>query len=185
MLSTIHAVGEFVLHSQTSMNSECTELRDKQFQHLLNVVRGMKPSIEDAVIALKLLSAADLPPWTNDQKQTLATQVSSVTNATMNLTGSSMQQRSQLQFQLHMQNYLTAADWEELMKTGTTLMSRMSVIVTRCFGIGLLNPCEKSVVALVSLIVVASREARSSEAFYLHTQEFKRLMKRSGMPRPA
>ena len=176
MLSHVKAVGAFVLASQKATKSNCEALRKSQLQHLMASINAMRPSMEDGQATLEAL-AGELPPWTADETQALASLVSKATQEAENSPAVAVQDRPSSQSMLHMQNYLTEADWVELAKAGATMAHRMSTIVERCFGIGVLYPCEKSVVALVSLIVLASGDRLSSGAFLKNVQEFKKLMK--------
>jgi len=177
MLAHIEAVGSFVQASQRATKTDCVELRDSQFQHVLATLRGMKPTMDDAAKTLQAL-AVDVAPWTEAQVQTMAELVTKITTESSNRTSAAIQSRAQPQTMMYMQSYLTAADWSELLKPSATIAHLMCTVIARCFQIGFLHPSEVSVVALVSLIVVAAGESPSSDDFHRYAMDFKSLVKR-------
>jgi hypothetical protein len=177
MLSQLVAVSGYIVASRAALGPDDMVARAQtdQLQNLIRIFGRIRPTTDDAQATLSMLADPEgAPGFTADQKRELARAVMMASNniGTTSLTVS----RAQPQHHMHLFNYLTRSDWDTL-RSPVQLDDKFSVMANRSLAIGLLHPCERTNVCIVSIVAVAGQYNWLADESLQYLNMFKRLMK--------
>ena len=182
-LEQLRAVSEYIGASRAALNDETavSGLVTQQVESLKHAFsNGAAASVAEASSALKALSDSGDPvilaAFSADQRKALAASITSGCQPGAGCAQATNIGKAQNQEHFHMFNYLTRGDWDVLLNA-QQMELKLRALIDRSMKIGLVNPSEKTVVALVSLLLVASRISAGPSESKSMIEDYKRANK--------
>ena len=181
MLARVRAVADFIDSYKNAMQA------DAEVEHLVATqVEVLKKSFaaetcDVADVSSTLRALADggdpliLSSFSVGDRRALATAITSSVSPSAAPKATAIPKASN-QTHLFLYNYLTRRDWDCIVNSQSEI-EKLNTLVNRSLRIGLLNPTEKTVVAVVSLMFVASRVAAGPDESLATVDKYKSINK--------
>ena len=181
MMQSIKAVADYINNSRVALGPGDTldRLIQTQFDQLKLLLSSAPFSVDEASVVMKALSSGSDgidAAFSADGRKALAAVVASANAGDAVTVKPAAIKKAGTQVHMHMQHYLTKSDWSVLVD-GTRIDEKIDVLVNRALKIGLTNPSELSVVAIVAIMAVASRMSLGPDEAHSLVVEYKRVNK--------
>ena len=184
MQQQLQSVASFIVATAAALDSAAVDgVRATQTTHLATLFKRTESSVDDAAATLRLLSGEGeqavniTTAFTNDQHKLLASAVATRMGGGGVVSSPASSARAQVQTHLHMSNYLTRAEWTQLMDASIPMRDKINILVDRSLQIGLCNPSELSVVSIIAGLSVATCTTLGPDESHSLLKEFKRIIK--------
>ena len=162
-------------------NAKIQSLVDTQIAHIKSNMKNITLTVGDAAAILRALgddgNEVLCQAFTQTQRRALGSWIMEKSDSGESIAKPKTVTRAAQQEHFFFHNYLTATDWSVLTSSQYSIDDRLHVLSERALAIGLLNPTEKSVVAIIALMKVAGNLHLSPRQSLDHGETFKKCLK--------